>query len=84
MAVNAYELEVRAVCPVHAQLIDVYAVTIRSSATIPVERIVEWFKQYEGKQIFQESLTQESAVGLGAHIETVGTHSGVKVTCVAP
>ncbi len=81
---NIYQLEVRAVCPIHENLTDVYAVTVRSAATIQVEKILEWFKQYESKQIFQEALTQESAVGLGAHVETVGIHAGVTVTSIAP
>jgi len=81
---NTYELEVRAVCPIHKELIDVYATTIRTSATLPVERILEIFQPYETQQIFQEALTQEVAVKLGAHVQTVGMHSGVKVTCQAP
>ena len=81
---NTYELEVRAVCPIHAELIDLYRVTITSSATIKVETILDWFKRYEAQQIYQEAMTRESAVGLGAHVETVGIHSGVTVRCVAP
>jgi hypothetical protein len=77
-------LEVRAICPIHSELIDIYHVTIRSNTTIKVETIIEWFKKYESKQIFQESLTQETAVGLGVSVEIVGIHAGVKVTCVAP
>lgn len=81
---NTYELEVRAMCPIHAELIDVYAVRISTDATIKVETILEWFDRYLQRQIFQEDLTRESAVGLGAHVETVGIHAGVRVTCVAP
>lgn len=82
--INVYELKVRAVCPIHAELIDVYDVTIRTPALIEVEKILEWFKRYENRQIFQEVLTQESAVGLGVSVEVVGMHAGVKVTCAAP
>lgn len=81
---NTYQLEVRAKCPVYPDLIDVYAVTVRSPAMIPVERILEVFKPYETKQVFQETLTQEAASALGATVQVVGMHTGVKVTCIAP
>ena len=81
---NVYQFAIRAQCPLHAELIDVYDVTIRTQATIKVESILQWFKQYESRQILQEDLTKESAVGLGVHVETAGIHSGVKVTSVAP
>lgn len=81
---NVYQLEVRARCPIHAELTDMYSVTIRTNALITVEVILDFFRQYKQKQIFQELLTQEAAVGLGAHVETVGIHAGVKVTCTAP
>ena len=81
---NRYELQVRAVCPIHAELIDVYDVIISTSTTIHVETILGWFKRYESRQIFQETMTQESAIGLGVHIQTIGIHSGVKVVCEAP
>lgn len=81
---NRYELEVRAICPIHADLIDVYRVTVRSSALIQVETILECFKKYETQQIFQEVMTREAAVKLGAEVETVGIHAGVTVICRAP
>lgn len=81
---HTYELTVRAMCPIHAELIDTYQVTIRTDATIKVETILDWFQKYETQQILQEDMTKEAAVGLGAAVETVGWHGGVKVTCVAP
>lgn len=84
MSRNTYELEVRAMCPIHAHLTDVYQVTIRSDSLIEVEKILSVFGQYSTRQIFQEKLTDEVAVILGASVETVGTHAGVKVRCVAP
>jgi hypothetical protein len=81
---NVYELEVRAVCPIHSDLIDVYQVRIESASLIKVETILEHFKQYEGKQIFQETMAQESAVALGVTVEITGMHAGVKVVSVAP
>lgn len=81
---NLYEFEIRAVCPIHSELIDVYQVSISTDDILPVEQIVEFVKRYKGKQIFQEALTLEIATGLGVHVKTVGIHSGVKVTSVAP
>lgn len=84
MAHNTYELEVRAVCPIHVGLIDFYQVTVRSESLIQVEKILEFFTTFQDKQIYQEDLTSRAAVALGAQVQTVGIHSGVKVTCVAP
>lgn len=82
---NKYEVEVRAQCPVNKDDTDLYAFTIESEALIEVERIVEFFKLRAGHQnVFQEALTQQCAVTLGATVTSVGWHSGVKVTCVAP
>lgn len=82
---NTYELEVRAQCPVNPADTDLYAVKIESETMIEVERILAFFKQHAGKtQVFQESLTQAAAVAIGARVTTVGVHSGVTVTCIAP
>lgn len=81
---NIYRLQVRAMCPIHADLIDVYDVEIRSGATLPVENILAHFKQYETQQIFQEEMTRKACVALGGSIKTVGIHSGVEVTSLAP
>lgn len=80
-----YDIEVRAQCPVNPADTDLYAFTIRSEALIEVEKIVGFFKDNAGAQkVFQEALTQSCAVALGAHVTSVGYHSGVKVTCDAP
>ena len=85
MAKNIYQLDVRAQCPVNQADTDLYAFTIESDTIIEVERIVEFFKAKAGAQkVFQEALTQQCAVALGARVTSVGYHSGVKVTCVAP
>lgn len=82
---NKYEVEVRAQCPVNPSDTDLYAFTIESEALIEVEKIVEFFKAKAGAQkVFQEALTQQCAVTLGARVTSVGYHSGVKVTSVAP
>ncbi len=84
MSTNIYRFECRAICPVHAELIDVYQVEVRSCSTIPVEKILEHFKQYETIQIFQEEMTKQAAVALGCAVNTRGVHSGVEVLSYAP
>lgn len=80
-----YEVEVRAQCPVNQSDTDLYVFTLESGLLIEVERIVAFFAKHAGKnEQFQEVLTQMCAVTLGARVTSVGYHSGVKVTCVAP
>lgn len=80
-----YEIEVRAQCPVNPKDTDLYKFTIHSESIIKVERIVEFIKTHvDKKNIFQEDLTQQCAVSLGARVSSVGWHSGIKVTCDAP
>jgi hypothetical protein len=82
---NSYEIEVRAQCPVAPEDTDLYQFTIESETTIQVERIVAFFNDNAGRnKVFQEALTQKCAVALGARVTSVGMHSGVKVTSVAP
>jgi hypothetical protein len=82
---NRYEIEVRAQCPVNPDDTDLYQFTIESGALIEVEKITAFFEANAGHQnIFQEALTQKCAVTLGAQVTSIGWHSGVKVTCVAP
>ena len=82
-----YEIEVRAQCPVepddHRYL---------SSSTIESEtpdRGREDHRVFRSqmparRRLFQEALTRQCAVTLGAAAVSVGWHSGVKVTCLAP
>lgn len=80
-----YEYEVRAQCPVNPTDTDLYSFVIESESLIEVERIVQFFNAHAKEQkVFQEALTQQCAVTLGAHVTSVGYHSGVKVTCIAP
>ncbi len=82
---NTYEIEVRAQCPVMPDDTDVYHFTIESKSIIEVERIVRFAEDHAGKrEVFQEELTNQCAVALGARVTSVGWHSGVKVTCHAP
>lgn len=84
LAKNTYQLDVRAQCPVNPADTDLYAFTIESESLIEVEKIVAFFGKHAKSKIFQEALTQKCAVTLGASVTSVGYHSGVKVTCVAP
>ena len=82
---NRYEIDVRAQCPVNPGDTDLYAFTIESASIIEVEKIVEFFKEHAGaKDTFQEVLTNQCAVALGAKVTSVGWHSGIKVICEAP
>lgn len=82
---NTYEVEIRAQCPVVPDDTDIYRFTIESESIIQVERIVEFIKEHAGaKEVFQETLTNQCAVALGAKVTSVGWHSGIKVTCHAP
>lgn len=80
-----YDIEVRAQCPVNPTDTDLYQFAIESENLIEVEKIAEFFAKNAGqKETFQEVLTQQCAVTLGAHVTSVGWHSGIKVTCHAP
>lgn len=82
---NTYEFEVRAQCPVNKNDIDVYQFTVTSEEIIEVERIATFVREHAGDtHVFQEDLTQLAAVRLGAHVRSVGYHSGIKVVCEAP
>ncbi len=82
---NTYEVEVRAQCPVNPMDTDLYAFTLESESIIEVEKIAAFFKVNAGtNNVFQESLTMQCAVTLGARVRSVGWHSGIKVVCEAP
>jgi hypothetical protein len=82
---NTYQIEVRAQCPVNPSDTDLYQFTIESESIIEVERIAAFFKKNAGRRkVFQETLTQQAAVTLGARVRSVGIHSGIRVECQAP
>jgi hypothetical protein len=82
---NRYEVEIRAQCPVVPTDTDLYQFTIESEGLIEVEKIIAFVNENAGqKNIFQEDLTRKCAVTLGAKVTSIGWHSGIKVTCVAP
>lgn len=80
-----YDVEVRAQCPVNPSDTDLYQFAIESESLIEVEKIIAFFKTNAGNaEVFQEALTQQCAVTLGAQVTSVGWHSGIKITCQAP
>jgi len=80
-----YEVEVRAQCPVQRDDTDLYQFTITSETLIEVEKIAAFFAERAGAHhVFQEALTQQCAVTLGARVRSEGWHSGIKVICEAP
>lgn len=80
-----YDIEVRAQCPVNPSDTDLYEFVIESENLIEVEKIADFFAKNAGqKETFQEVLTQQCAVTLGARVTSTGWHSGIKVTCHAP
>ena len=82
---NTYEIQVRAQCPVNPSDTDLYDFTIQSDVIIEVEKIAEFFIKNAGTaKVFQEVLTGQCAVALGARVTSTGWHSGIKVTCEAP
>ena len=82
---NTYKIEVRAQCPVNPSDTDIYSFTIESESIIEVEKINAFFEKHAGKnKVFQEILTNKCAVALGSKVTSVGTHSGIKVTCRTP
>lgn len=80
-----YEYQVRAQCPVVPTDTDLYQFTIESEHLIEVEKIRDFFDKNAGKkETFQEVLTQQCAVTLGAQVTSEGWHGGIKVICHAP
>lgn len=79
-----YEITVRAICPIHL-VDDVYEVTVESRSTIYVERLLAFAKTLESTKQTQEDITVTLARKFpGTTIRSVGYHSGVKATVVAP
>ena len=85
MSTSIYEFQVRAQCPVNPSDTDLYQITIELESMIEVEKIIKFFSDHAGdKNIFQETLTDLCAVKLGVKVTSVGWHSGIKVTRIAP
>ena len=77
---NIYETTHRAACP-NGKLIDTYEIKITSHNTIIVEDLIEVLKDAP-KQIYQEDLADYLRAKLGAKVEIIGLHYGIKITCI--
>lgn len=78
-----YETTVVARCPVDGSL-DVYAATFEHDVMIEAEFILGYVRMLETKKDFQENITRWLAQVVGCKVTTVGLHSNVKTTVVAP
>lgn len=78
-----YEVTIRAACPVD-EAGDVYDCVIESPAIVKVEDILDAVAAYQKRPAFQEDITSDLARTLRCKVTTVGFHSGVKTTVVAP
>lgn len=78
-----YETEIVAACPVDSKP-DVYAATFESGDTIRCEDIIAAIGRYATEKAYQEAITANLARDLRCKVTTVGYHSGVKTTVIAP
>lgn len=75
-----YSLTIEAKCPIDNEP-DAYECEITSTRTIPVEEILDAVKELP--KAFQEDVTVALARKLGATVQTIGWHSGIKTEVVA-
>lgn len=78
-----YETRIVAACPVDGKA-DIYDATFESDNTIRCEAIIEAVGRYATEKAYQEAITADLARDLRCKVTTVGYHSGVKTTVVAP
>lgn len=78
-----YETRIEAACPVDDKP-DVYEATFESHDTIRCEDILAAIGKYATEKAYQEAITADLARALRCRVTTVGYHSGVKTTVVAP
>lgn len=82
-----YEFTATATCPVDAAVID-FAVKVVAPEPIPVEFLLDVSGRLTSTPVMQEPYTValEKEIRLSGYdnvfVETVGTHTGVKITCV--
>lgn len=77
---NIYEIMHRASCP-NGKLIDTYEIKITSHDTLIAEDLMG-ILQSAPKEIFQEDLADYLRAKIGAKVEIIGWHYGIKITCV--
>lgn len=78
-----YETRISAACPMDGKP-DIYEATFTSEETIKCEDILEAIAPYAIEKAFQEQITADLARKLRCKVQTVGYHSGVKTTVIAP
>lgn len=78
-----YEARISAACPMDGKP-DIYEATFTSEETIKCEDILEAIAPYAVEKAFQEQITADLARKLRCKVQTVGYHSGIKTTVVAP
>jgi hypothetical protein len=78
-----YEMKIVAACPVDSKP-DIYEATFESDDTIQVEQIIAAVGKYATEKAYQEVITADLARQLRCKVTTLGHHSGVKTTVVAP
>ena len=71
-----YNFRVDCGCPVD-YLPDFYEVTLLTTKTIPVEKILEVVKRFSSEYLFQEDLTLQLHRLFNCKVISLGTHSGV-------
>jgi hypothetical protein len=77
---NIYELSHTAECP-NGNLRDAYDIKITSSTTLMAERLLEILHEAPNP-IYQEDFATYLRSKIGAKIEVVGCHHGIKITSV--
>jgi hypothetical protein len=77
---NIYEITHRAACP-NGKLIDTYEIKITSHNTLIVEDLMEILSD-SPKEIYQEDLADHLRAKIGAKVEVIGWHYGIKITCI--
>ena len=78
-----YLLTIHCACPVDDRR-DIYAAEFESASMIPVERILEAVREFNGVKAYQEDLTLSLARKLNCRVTTIGDHSGVLTEVTAP
>lgn len=77
------ELAVGLTCPVDGEHITV-SLLVRTDGTLMVEDLREAVSDLQKSPMIQEDFSRALAKRLALPVKTVGTHSGVTITCEAP
>jgi hypothetical protein len=77
-----YSFRVDCGCPIDS-LPDFYDITLLTTKTIPVEKILEVVERFSSEYLFQEDLTLQLQRLFNCNVTSLGTHSGVVTKVVA-